>query len=113
MANQYNGKSRIWIIGERGTFLGEGRVSLLEAIEEFGSISEAAKSMNMSYRKAWELVDSINKESDEVFVIKSSGGKGGGGASLTDAAKSATTKFRTLNEKCKNFLDEELKKMEF
>ena len=58
----YELKGRVWIEGASGTFLGYGRVVLLERIAEFGSISKAAKSMDMSYRHAWELVDSINRQ---------------------------------------------------
>lgn len=58
----YELKGRMWIEGPRGTFLGCGRVVLLERIAEFGSISKAAKSIDMSYRHAWELVDSINRQ---------------------------------------------------
>jgi len=58
----YELKGRVWIEGASGTFLGCGRVVLLERIAEFGSISKAAKSMDMSYRHAWELVDSINRQ---------------------------------------------------
>lgn len=74
---------RFWIEGPQGTFLGRGRVRLLEAIREHGSISAAARSMNMSYRKAWQLVDAINSQSPTPIVIKSTGGRGGGGSELT------------------------------
>jgi len=52
-------KSRIWIEDKEGIFLGEGRIQLLLAIEKEGSLSKAAKSMKMSYKKAWNLVDAL------------------------------------------------------
>ncbi|MCP4995252.1 MAG: LysR family transcriptional regulator, partial [Gammaproteobacteria bacterium] len=66
---------RIWIEGPEGTFLGYGRVVLLERIREHGSISAAARSMEMSYRHAWELVDSMNRQSRSPVVVKSTGGR--------------------------------------
>jgi len=50
-------RGRVWIDGTEGTFIGHGRVVLLERIREYGSITQAAKSMEMSYRRAWEMVD--------------------------------------------------------
>ena len=60
----YRLKGRLWIEGSEGTFLGYGRVVLLERIGEHGSISAAARSMDMSYRHAWKLVDSMNQQSN-------------------------------------------------
>ena len=102
-------KSRLWIIGQNGTFLGEGRIALLHAIKKHGSISKAAISMNMSYLKAWKLVKSMNIESEQPLVIKISGGKGGGGTTLTEEGMKAIALYESLNIKCKLFLDQELK----
>jgi molybdate transport system regulatory protein len=55
---KYELKGRLWIEGKDGTFHGYGRVMLLERIRQYGSNTEAAKSMNMLYRHAWELVES-------------------------------------------------------
>ncbi|MDP8205167.1 MAG: LysR family transcriptional regulator [Candidatus Electryonea clarkiae] len=84
---------RIWIDGPEGTYLAYGRVVLMERIREHGSISAAARSMNMSYRHAWELVESMNKQSLNPVVIKRTGGKGGGGAVLTKAGENAINCF--------------------
>jgi molybdate transport system regulatory protein len=65
---------------ERGGRIGPGKIALLEAISKTGSITAAARSMNMSYRRAWLLVDEINKLLRERAVIAESGGAGGGGA---------------------------------
>jgi len=59
--NKYSTHGRIWISKKEETFLGYGRVVLLERIIDYGSITKAAKSMGMSYRNAWELVASMNK----------------------------------------------------
>lgn len=104
----YELKGRIWIEGRDGTFLGFGRVALLEKIKEYGSISEAAKSMNMSYRHAWELIDSINRQAKRPLVETSTGGKGGGGAILTEAGELAVTTFWKIYDRFKGFLEKEI-----
>jgi molybdate transport system regulatory protein len=98
---------RIWVETATGLFLGYGRIELLKKIREFGSISKAAAEMKMSYRQAWELVDSINKHSNDPLVIKQTGGKGGGGAILTTAGEKAIKDFEKLNENFQNFLTEQ------
>ena len=104
-------RSRLWIVDQDKTFLGEGRIRILLAIEKHGSISKAANSMNMSYLKAWNLVDSMNSTSKKPLVITSSGGKGGGGTALTDEGKKAIAFFTELNNKCQDFLDVEFDKL--
>ncbi|MCP4128341.1 MAG: LysR family transcriptional regulator [Gammaproteobacteria bacterium] len=95
---------RIWIEGPEGTFLGYGRVVLLERIREHGSISAAARSMEMSYRHAWELVDSMNRQSRSPVVVKSTGGRGGGGAKVTDTGEQAIESFWSVHREFKEFL---------
>ncbi len=107
----YKIKSRIWIESEQGVFLGEGRVHLLKAISNTGSLSKAANSLDMSYKKAWNLVNSMNKVSQEPLVTTATGGKGGGGASLTQYGQKVIETFDTINQKCWEFLDNELKKV--
>jgi len=89
-------RGRIWIDGTEGTFLGYGRIVLMERIREYGSITQAAKSMDMSYRHAWELVDSMNRQAPGPFVVAATGGKGGGGARLTDDGEKAINLFWEL-----------------
>lgn len=64
-------------------WIGPGKVQLLEAIEEHGSISAAARAMDMSYRRAWLLIDGLNTLFDTPAVSTTLGGRGGGTASLT------------------------------
>jgi molybdate transport system regulatory protein len=109
----YELKGRMWIEGASGTFLGYGRVVLLERIAEFGSISKAAKSMDMSYRHAWELVDSINRQAERPLVETSVGGKKGGGAKLTEAGREAVEGFWNIYEKFKRFLNKEGVSLQF
>ncbi|MDG1427852.1 MAG: LysR family transcriptional regulator [Crocinitomicaceae bacterium] len=105
---KYHIKSRIWIHTEQGAYLGEGRVALLVQIKEHGSISRAAKAMNMSYKKAWELVNSMNSNGDEPLVIRKIGGAGGGGSELSAAGKDAIKLFNRIRNKNRENLDAEL-----
>ena len=89
----YKVKSRIWIETENGMFLGNGRIKLLKAIEETGSLSKAAKSIGMSYKKAWNLIDSVNNHAEKEVVSKSVGGKDGGGTYLTPYGKQLIKEF--------------------
>src|SRR5579862_9398936 len=65
--------------------IGPGKIKLLELIDALGSISAAGRRMDMSYRRAWLLVDSLNKCFREPLVASHAGGSRGGGASLTAA----------------------------
>lgn len=102
----YAVKGHIWVEGGEGTFLGLGRVVLLEKIGETGSITRAAKALSMSYRKAWELVESMNSQARRPLVVASTGGKGGGGAVLTEEGQRAVELFRELDEEFRQFRDQ-------
>jgi molybdate transport system regulatory protein len=104
-------RGRVWIDGPEGTFIGYGRVVLLERIIEHGSITKAAKSMEMSYRRAWDLVDSMNRQAKRPFVELSTGGKCGGGAMVTEDGKKAIKVFWTFHKDLLAFLMREEKKL--
>lgn len=90
--------------GNEGTFLGYGRIILLERIREYGSITKAAKSMKMSYRHAWELVDSMNKQASRPLVEAATGGKNGGGARITAEGERAIVLFWELYDDFQAYL---------
>lgn len=100
-------KSRIWLETEHGILLGQGRLKLLLAIKEYGSINKAAKSIGMSYKKAWKLIDQINLNAPQAVVQKSTGGKGGGGTSITSFGLSLIDHFETISQKYNQFLMEQ------
>ncbi len=104
-------KGRIWLDRDGSTFLGTGRVILLERIREHGSIAKAARSMEMSYKHAWDLVDSINRQAVTPLVITSKGGKGGGGTRLTPEGEEAVTAFRKLQKRFQKYLQQETEKL--
>ncbi len=83
-------------IGTEEHKLGPGKVRLLEAIGEHGSISAAARSMGMAYRHAWELVDDLNRCFAVPVVTPSTGGHRGGGAALTPWGRELIERFRSM-----------------
>ena len=97
-------RARFWITGKKQGYLGIGRIQLLENIEQCGSMNGAAKAMGMSYKKAWKLIDELNQMSDSPVVIKSQGGKAGGGTALTEEGKRLVAKFRKLEAELTTFL---------
>lgn len=108
---KYSINGRIWISKKEETFLGNGRVVLLERIKDYGSITKAAKSMGMSYRNAWELVASMNKLSEKPLVDRFTGGKGGGGTVLTKHGEKAIVLFWKLRSDLISFLKNKEKKL--
>lgn len=109
----YTVKGSIWIESKNGTFIGYGRAILLERIKELGSISEAAKSMKMSYKHAWEMLDSMNKQSKRPLIETVAGGKGGGGTKLTEEGKNVLKNFWELYKGFENFNSKASSKLNF
>ncbi|WP_408494638.1 winged helix-turn-helix domain-containing protein [Paraburkholderia xenovorans] len=76
--------------------LGPGKVELLEAIREYGSISAAARSLGMSYRRAWLLVDELNRSLKAPATESEQGGQSGGGCTLTAVGESIIRLYREV-----------------
>ena len=91
-------EGRIWIKEHGKNFLGHGKIELLELINKSGSISKAAKTMKMSYKAAWDTIDSINKLSKEPLVSVARGGKNGGGTKLTPKGVEFVGIFRQMEK---------------
>jgi molybdate transport system regulatory protein len=81
-----------------GAFLGDTRIKLLEAIAEHGSISQAAKAVPLSYKAAWDAVDAMNNVAPEPLVIRTTGGKHGGGTELTAYGHRLIGFYRALEQ---------------
>ena len=79
--------------------LGPGKVMLFERIAREGSISAAGRSMNMSYKRAWELVSEINSTFEAPLVTAQTGGRDGGGAVLTERGKELIRHYRAIERK--------------
>src|SRR4051812_2051128 len=76
--------------------IGPGKIDLLEAIDREGSISAAGRALGMSYKRAWDLVDALNKLLGQAVVEASPGGYRGGGAILTDAGRNLVADYRAI-----------------
>ena len=90
---------RLRILLGKSIAIGPGKAELLRLIEETGSISAAAREMGMSYRRAWTLVETMNGAFREPLVEAATGGRGGGGARVTDFGRDALAKYQAMEEK--------------
>jgi len=94
----------VWIRGRRGSVLGDGRIALLERIDRLGSISKAAKAVGISYKTAWDGIDEVNNLSPTPLVLRTSGGRGGGGTVLTEEGKEVVRLYRVVESEHRRFL---------
>jgi molybdate transport system regulatory protein len=99
---ELSSKLTLEMLGE--PFLLEKRIELLYAIEEHGSISKAAKAVPMSYKSAWEAVDAMNSLSPEPIVYRETGGKDGGGTTITAYGLTLLKNYAVLKEEHTRFL---------
>ena len=96
---------KLEVDSEFGTFLGDTRIRLLEAIDTHGSISQAAKNVPLSYKAAWDAVDAMNTLSDRPLVNRATGGRHGGGTQLTDYGRKVVAMYRALEAEYQAALD--------
>src|ERR1700733_7611933 len=83
-----------------GARIGPGKVAVLEAIARSGSISAAGGALHISYRRTWELVEDLNATLGAPVVQTAAGGRGGGGASLTELGQAVVPRYRAIEEDC-------------
>ena len=76
--------------------IGPGKITLLEAIDRTGSITCAARDLDMSYRRAWLLLDELNRSLREPAVDSATGGRRGGGTALTDTGRRLVAIYRRI-----------------
>ncbi len=98
-------RSRLEVDTEFGSFLGDTRIRLLEAIARHGSISQAAKAVPLSYKAAWDAIDAMNNLADQPLVVRSTGGKNGGGTQLTEHGRKTVALYRALEAEYQAALD--------
>lgn len=97
---------RLYLQGRRP--LGPGKIQLLAAIRDEGSISAAARSMRMSYRSAWLLVDSMNELFRKPVVTTTHGGRGGGAATVTSFGRQLITRYETMEQSARQAIARDL-----
>ncbi|MEO8217681.1 MAG: LysR family transcriptional regulator [Acidobacteriota bacterium] len=92
--------------------LGPGKVALLEAIARTGALAEAARSLSMSYKRAWDLVETMNAEFRDPLVVTKVGGAGGGGATLTDTGAKALRLYLSMKQKSERAIAGDARRLE-
>ncbi len=90
---------RLRILLGKTIAIGPGKAELLRLIENTGSISGAAREMGMSYRRAWTLVETMNGAFREPLVEAATGGRGGGGARVTDFGREALKRYQAVEDR--------------
>jgi len=100
------------ILGRRAAAIGPGKAELIERIDATGSISAAARAMDMSYRRAWQLVEALNADFAETVVETAVGGRRGGGARVTPFGREVAAAFRQLEEKASRAIAPDLKRFQ-
>jgi molybdate transport system regulatory protein len=104
-------RSKLWIEVEGKPVFGRGRRFLLEAVDKYGSINQAAKEINISYRKAWGYIKAMEERLGIKLVERQAGGRNGGGATLTDDARMFLKKYKSLEKGIHAIVDEKFKKI--
>ncbi len=102
-------RSKLWIEKENEPIFGRGRKFLLQAIDKYGSINQAAKEINISYRKAWSYINSMEQRLGIKLVERQTGGKSGGGAILTNEGRYFLEKYEKLEDGVNELIDKKFK----
>lgn len=98
------------VLGKSAAAMGPGKAELVERIARTGSISAAARDMGMSYRRAWQLVESLNADFLEPVVTTATGGTRGGGAQVTPFGGRLVAAFRAMEGKASAAIAADLKR---
>ncbi len=104
-------RSKLWIEVEGKPVFGRGRRFLLEAIDKYGSINQAAKEINISYRKAWGYIAAMENRLGIKLVERQTGGRNGGGAVLTENARRFLRKYEALEKGIQELVDQRFNKV--
>ena len=92
--------------------IGPGKIRLLELVGDSGSISAAGRAMRMSYKRAWQLVDDMNRSFEPALVETSKGGGRGGGARLTRSGAAVLAAYRRMEAKTRRSCAAELRALQ-
>jgi molybdate transport system regulatory protein len=96
------------VLSGKDLAMGPGKARLVSLIADTGSISAAARRMNMSYRRAWQLVEALNRSFKEPVVVTAVGGKRGGGAVVTDFGKRLIASYHDMERKASDAIATDL-----
>ncbi len=98
------------ILADQHPAMGPGKARLVAAIDAAGSISAAARSMGMSYRRAWQLVEALNESFSQPVVLTATGGRRGGGAVVTALGKRLVKLYRAMENKASSAIAGDLRR---
>jgi molybdate transport system regulatory protein len=87
------------LVADKDVVLGPGKADLLEAIERTGSIASASRELGMSYKKGWQLIDTMNRHLPAPVIETRTGGSQRGGAYLTPLGREILTRYRALQQR--------------
>jgi molybdate transport system regulatory protein len=104
-------RSKLWIEVDGQPVFGRGRRFLLQAIDRYGSINQAAKEVNISYRKAWGYIKAMEERLGIKLIERQTGGKDGGGAVLTDEAREFLEKYELLEKGIQEMVDQRFREI--
>jgi molybdate transport system regulatory protein len=104
--------AQLRVIVAPGVRIGPGKAALLQGIKESGSISAAGRSVSMSYKRAWYLVEAMNGHFGEPLVIAVKGGRAGGGARLTPLGEEVLAAFREMEKRAQNAVRPVLRRLQ-
>lgn len=93
------------------TLFGPGKAALLQGVSDTGSIAAAGRAMGMSYKRAWYLIDTLNKSFAEPLVVSTKGGKAGGGARLTPTGVEVLALYRNMERTARDATARDLERL--
>ena len=106
MSSGFSIRFKFWIEKDGKSILGPGRLAILQAINRTHSLTEATKECNISFRKAWELLNEMNEILEQPVVISERGGKGGGGKTLlTEYGKKIINQYQMIQQAINNLVN--------
>lgn len=100
------------VLAENDPAMGPGKARLVALIDATGSISAAAREMGMSYRRAWQLVEALNKSFTQPVIVTAVGGRRGGGATVTAFGRELIDAYRKMEEKAASAIAPDLRRFE-
>jgi len=104
--------ARLRVVLRPDVALGPGKAALLQGIQETGSIAAAGRRMKMSYKRAWSLIESLNRDFGVPLVSTSKGGKAFGGAALTETGARVLALYRSMEQRARDSTEDDFRALQ-
>ena len=98
---------KLWLEADGKPVLGDGRAELLMEIDKCGSLTKAAKNLNISYRHAYKLIEDLNQRCGQPVIVTSIGGTDGGGMQITEFGRNLVKEFANIRKEIANYINEQ------